>query len=199
MASQVDIANLALSILGEAPIISLTDDVPRARVINLLFATSRDAVLRLHPWNFAVFRKVLVQKTETPAFGFSKVFALPSDFLRLLALNDGRDEYQIEADGLLSNVDTAQLRYVGRVTDTARYDPLFVQTLAAYIAAEAAMPITNSQSIEKRAADKFHEKLAEARSVDGMENYPDTFVADAFIEAFLGGEQTFRAISPFNP
>lgn len=199
MASKVDIANLALNILSEAPITSFTDDIKGARVINLLFDSSRDAVLRLHPWNFAVGRQVLAQKVETPPFGYARIFALPSDYLRLLRLNDGKDDYRIEADGLLSDVSTAQLRYVKRVTDTARFDPLFVQALAAHLAAEGAMAITNSQSIKAQAQQEFREKLQEARSVDGIENFPEVMFATTFLEVFVGGEEPFRGISPFVP
>jgi hypothetical protein len=199
MASKTQIANLALNLLGEAPIISLTEDVKGARVMNLLFDISRDAVLRLHPWNFAIRRVVLAQKVQAPAFGFSKCFALPSDYLRLVRLNDGKEPYQIEADGLVSNVDQARLRYVARITDTARFDALFVMALAAFLAVEGAIPITNSQSLKEQAAAEFQLKLQEARSVDGMENFPEVFTADAFLEAFVGGEETFRPIEQLNP
>lgn len=199
MASQVEIANLALNVIGEPPITSLTDEGKPARVMNLLFVPSRDAVLRLHPWNFAVRREVLAASATAPAFGFTKAFILPSDYLRLLRLNDGRDEFQIEADGLLASVSTANLRYVARITDTAKFDPLFVTVLAAYLAAEAAMPITNSSAIEDRAKAAFREKLQEARSVDAMENYQEALFADAFPSIFMGGEDEFRPIAPVTP
>lgn len=198
MTSKVQIINLALNILGENPVISEGDDVKGARVTALLFNDCRDTVLRIHPWNFATKRVRLVAKATAPAFGYSKCFALPADFLRLVRLNDGKDQYAIEADGLLSSVDVANLRYIARIEDTGRYDPLFVQTLAAYIAAEAALPITNSQSLENMARERFFTKLQEARSVDGMENYPDVFLTDVFLEAFFGDDgEVFRPIAPF--
>jgi hypothetical protein len=195
MASKVQIANLALAILGEPPIIALTDEVKGARVMNLLFDTCRDAVLRMHPWNFATRRTLLAERVEKPPFGFAKIFALPSDFLRLIRLNDGRDPYRIEADGLLSDTDLAQLRYIARIEDTARYDPMFVQTLAAYLAAHGAMPITSSQSIRDGAREQFFAELTEARSVDGMENFPEVFITDYLLEAWFAGGEQFRPIA----
>lgn len=195
MASKTHIANLALDIIGEAPITSLTDDAKGARVMNLLFDTCRDAVLRMHPWNFASKRAVLAEKAQTPAFGFSRVFALPSDFLRLRRLNDGREPYELEADGLLTNASPAHLKYTAQIADTARYDPLFVQVLAAYLASKGALSITNSQSIEARATERFYTELAEARGVDGMENFPEVFIADALLEAWFTGNEPFRRIA----
>lgn len=199
MASKTQIANLALNVLGEPPILDLSEDNKAGRVMNLLFDDARDAVLRLHPWNFATKRAVLAKSTAAPTFGFTSLFILPADYLRLMRLNDGKDQYQIEADGLLTSVSEANLRYIARIEDTAKFDPLFVQCLAAFLASEAAMTITNSQTMEDRATEKFREKLQEARSVDGMENYQEVLVGDAFIEVFLGGEEDFRPIAKPTP
>lgn len=198
MSSAVAIANIALGQLGEPPIISFSDDRKAARVMSLLFDPCRDALLRMHPWNFATRRAVLAQKSEAPAFGFTKVFALPSDYLRLWRFNDGRTEYRIEADGLLTDADRAELIYTGLVADPARFDPMFVLALAAFLAAEAALNITNSQALEDRARAAFREKLQEARSVDGMENYADVLLGEAFLEAFLGDDEPFRPIAPLS-
>lgn len=199
MVSAVTICNLALNHLGQPPVISLSDDNKGARVMSLLFDPSRDAVLRLHPWNFATRRATLAQLVAAPAFGFTKAYALPADYLRLLRLNDGRDTYQLEADGLLTDAGTAELRYIARITDTAKFEPLFVQALAAFLAAEAALPITNSQNLEQGAQARFREKLQEARSVDGMESWQEVLMGHDFTDAFLGEGEEFRAIAPLVP
>lgn len=199
MTSAVEIANLALNDLGQPPIISFSDDTKSARVLSLLFDPIRDVALRLHPWNFATRRAVLALKAEVPAFGFSKIYALPSDYLRFLRLNSGDEHYQLEADGLLTEANPAELRYIARITDTTRFDPLFVFALAALLAAEAALPITNSQSLRENAVARFREKLQEARSVDAMENPQETLLADDFIAAFFGDDEEFRPISPVTP
>lgn len=196
MSSAVEIANLALvGVLGHAPIVSFADDNKAGRTMDLLFEPCRDAVLRLHPWNFATSRAVLAQLGTSPPFGFTAQFALPSDFLRVLRLNEGRTEYRIEAGNLLTDADRAELLYTARITDTGRFDPLFVQVLAAYLAVEAAIPITNSLNLKEQARSEFREKLQEARSVDGMDNYQDVLIGGDFIDAFLGDDEPFRSIA----
>ena len=54
MASKVDIANIALSNLGEQPISSLSEANQRARAVNGRIDDVRDLVLRSHLWNCAL-------------------------------------------------------------------------------------------------------------------------------------------------
>ena len=89
MASVVQICNSALNQLGAASITALTDNSKNARLCNERYTVVRDAVFRSHPWNSLIKRQQLAQTTNTPAYGFSYEFALPSDCLRVLkALED---------------------------------------------------------------------------------------------------------------
>lgn len=163
--------------------------------MSLLFDPCRDALLRLHPWNFAVERAALPQLATAPAFGFDKAYALPDDHLRPVLLNDDRDRYRIEAGGLLTDASKAELIYIARITDTTRFDPLFVQCLASYLAAKGAIRITNSQTMEDRMKQRFFEDLQQARSTDAMDDYQDTLFGREFIDAFVGEDQEFRPIA----
>ena len=69
MATEVSICSNALRRLGDDPITSLTDDTERARLCNSFYTDARDAVLRCHPWNFAITRTSLAQLSDTPAYG----------------------------------------------------------------------------------------------------------------------------------
>ena len=79
MASVVDLCNRALDLLGAANITSLTENSKEARLCNGNFDDVRDAVLRSHPWNIAITRRALARDTDTPAFGFSFQYSLPTD------------------------------------------------------------------------------------------------------------------------
>lgn len=65
MASDLDIANRALSRLGAARINSTGDDTKNARAVASALATVRDEVLVDHPWNCAVKRAVVYATTGT--------------------------------------------------------------------------------------------------------------------------------------
>lgn len=65
MATDVDIANRALSRLGAARITSLEQDVKNARAAKAALEVVREEVLTDHPWNCAVKRGTLFSPTYT--------------------------------------------------------------------------------------------------------------------------------------
>ena len=79
MASEVDIINSAMNMIGASNIISRGEDSKAARVTNQRFDYVRDAVQRSHPWNCTVTRRSLAPDSETPAFDWSYQFTLPTD------------------------------------------------------------------------------------------------------------------------
>jgi hypothetical protein len=197
--SNTEIANFALSFLGEPAILSLTATGTAASVMNLRYNAVRDATLRAHPWNFASTRRTLAKLALTPPFGFSTAFALPSDFLRVIRVNESSEPnlYKLELQDntrvLLMDADTVELRYVARVTSESLFDPLFVEAFAARLAAVTAFKITRDWSIVEQMWALYQEKISEARSVDSMEDPTQHIEAEDFLEARIGFG-SFRAI-----
>src|SRR5690606_26204755 len=118
-----------------------------ARAANAQYEKLRDEVLRAHPWNFAVARQRLVRLSEAPPFGYAWQYQLPSDSLRVLALNDGRGAYEIEGRRLLTDDETADLVYVRGVTDPNEYDSIFREALACRVSADLAYRLANSTTL----------------------------------------------------
>lgn len=54
--SSVGIANIALSKIGVQRLTSFSENTEPARLLNAIYGTLRDEVLRAHPWNFAIKR-----------------------------------------------------------------------------------------------------------------------------------------------
>ena len=193
MASVVDLCNRALDHLGAANITSLTENSKEARLCNGNFDDVRDAVLRSHPWNVGITRKALPKDSETPAFGFSFQFSLPTDpfCLRVLsfwnsnvnndvAAYDSNVMFKIEGRKVLSNEDTCNIIYIGRITDTEQYDSLLNKSISARLAAEIAYNITGSNSIASNMIALYEARLKEAKGVDSMEGFPEQPQADDF-------------------
>jgi hypothetical protein len=144
MASQVEIANRALTKLGAARIISFDDDNKQARAINSMFGIVRDAELRAHLWSFTVKRTSLAALTTTPDWGYDYEYQLPSDYMRLLQVNDiypgpsmedyrnqAVAEYVVEGRKILTNlVAPLKIRYCARIEDTTQWDAAFVEAFA---------------------------------------------------------------------
>jgi len=87
MSSSVQICNRALQRLGVKRITALTDDSRNARACNVAYDSVRKALLRSHPWGFAVKRASIAADTVAPAFNKARYFTLPSDYLRLLPID----------------------------------------------------------------------------------------------------------------
>jgi len=189
MATEVSICSNALRKLGDDPITSLTEDTERARLCNSFYESSRDSLLRSHPWNFAITRATLAQLSTTPAYGFAYQYALPTDPYCLRVLEMEYQDYIFKIENLatvgrvlLSDESTAKILYVGRITDTTLFDSLFVDTLTAHLSAKLAYPITNSTTLQAQMQQLYQAKLSEARSVDGQEGFIDDLVSDTFTD-----------------
>tara|TARA_E500000318_G_scaffold107864_1_gene117777 strand:- start:435 stop:1031 length:597 start_codon:yes stop_codon:yes gene_type:complete len=194
MPSVVEICNEAMDLLGAATITSLTENSKEARLCNRRFSTVRDAVLRSHPWNTAVTRAEIASDSVAPAFGFTYQYTMPTDpyCLRVLsfwnsnvdneiAAYDSQVMYKIEGRKILSNEGTCKITYIGRVTDTEQFDPMLSNTIAHRLAADTAYAITGSTTVAQQMQQLYEFRLREARSMDGMEGYPDKIIADDFV------------------
>jgi hypothetical protein len=187
MPSVVDLCNKALDKLGHGPIASLDDNTKAARLCTRNWPLVRDAVLRAHPWNFAIKRDVLapVDLTVTEAakqWGFSNKFPFPADMLRLVEVRDlSTSDYQVEGRAILANTTVLYIRYVGREEDPNQYDVLFFDAAAAHLAFELAEPLTQSNTKKDAAWQEYQERLSEAKRLDGQENPPAQFEEDEWI------------------
>ncbi len=65
--SQLDITNQVLRRLGDDPVTAITEATKRAQLVSAFWATTRDATLAAHPWNFATQRSVLYAYTDPAA------------------------------------------------------------------------------------------------------------------------------------
>ena len=192
MASEVDIANRALSMLGEIRITSLTDASKPARAMNARYTLLRDAELSAYPWRFAVKRVQLAATTEVPAWGFSTIYERPIGDLRPIQV--GGTQVSAETIGVFyestgSSTENApyeiiagkihtdmsaplDYEYIAQITDAGAFDPLFVEALAARLAADAAEELTQSNSKKEAALMVYKKTLAEARRVNSLYRPP---------------------------
>jgi hypothetical protein len=189
MATEVSICANALRRLGDDPIVSLTDDTERARLCNAFYSEARDDVLRSHPWNFSITRQQLSQLSATPLYQYSYQYALPTDpfCLRVLEMEYSDYVFKIEhlagtGRVLLTDEGTAKIIYIARITDTAQFDSLFIDTLTAKLSVDLAYPVTGSVQLQQNMQKLFESKLREARSVDGQEGFQDDLVSPTFTD-----------------
>lgn len=183
MPSVVDICNKALDKVGHGPIVSLTDGTKAANLCNRNWPLVLDQVLRDHPWNFAVKRTTLAPSSETPSWGFSYAFPLPSDCLRLLEVRDlSTGEYQVEGGRILADTSVLYIRYIRRMEDPNSFDALFSDLVATRLAFELCESLTQSNQKKQSLWSEYEDSVTRARRVDGQENPPVTFEEDDWIK-----------------
>ena len=171
MASVIQICNSALNQLGASSITALTENSKNARLCNERYETIRDAVFRSHPWNCLVKRIQLAQDTDTPAWGFTSQYTLPSDCLRVLQIKDYNLDYKIEGRKLLINESAVYLIYLAQITDVNELDVLLRETISAGLASDISYAITSNLQVTKLMTEKYGLKLSEARHTDASEGY----------------------------
>jgi len=192
MASEVDIANRALSMLGETRITSLLDANKPARAMNARYELLRDAELSAYPWRFAVRRVQLPASTDTPEWGYAKIYDRPTDDVRPIkvggtfisaeavgvmyessGISTEGTPYEIIAGRIHTNLSAPlDYEYIARVTDAGSFDPLFVEALAARLAADAAEELTQSNSKKEAALFTYKKTLSEARRINSLYRPP---------------------------
>lgn len=184
--SKVSICNNALLLIGCNPITSLTDGNKASNACSLVFDRTLDTLLRMHLWNFAVTRAVLASETATPAFGYAYSYPLPSDYIRIVGLENTNDPYKIERGKLLTDASSVNIIYISRIEDVTKYDPLFVEAFILMLAMNLSYILIGSYQRFGSLKEEFDKKLFLAKQVDGQEDTPDQLDANAFIDSRLG-------------
>ena len=181
--SDTEVANEALTLLGDAAIMTLTENSDRARALKRLYTPTLDEALRSHDWNFARMRAALGRLTAVPEFGYSFMYQLPQDplCLRVLTTNlKANEAWEIEtfitADNtaqyrvILTDASAIEIRYIARVTSPTLWDALFADAFVHELARRACYAITRNATLVETLRVETKEKWREARSVDGQES-----------------------------
>jgi hypothetical protein len=185
--STVGICNLALGWLGANLITAIDEDSNEAKLCNATFEHSRDACLEDYDWSFAMTRARLTPLTSSPAFGYSNAFQRPSDCVRITAASSSADfntdtDWRIEEDTIVSDAGTLYIRYVKKITNTAKFTAGFTHALAAKLAADLAVPITGSREMQDLMYKMYEIKRDRAGTMDGLQGKNTPFKSYQLID-----------------
>lgn len=186
--SRTEIANRALDAIGADSIGSINDQNKPAKLCNRLLTALRDDLLRRHPWNFAIARATLPALTTNPAWGFAYAYQKPTDYLRILTIDtfDPTTPFQVEGETIVTNLSgPLRIKYIQKVEDVARFDPMFTSVLVLALARDLAKPIANDTSLRAQLSLELDRALRDARSADAAEGLPDVLWANTLIDARL--------------
>lgn len=179
--SQVEVANLALTRLGQDRITSLDDDVETARVMRSLWDFTRDAVLAAYPWKFAIVSADLPSLADAPtASDWSLQYELPESCLRLVQVGNSPSFYSslsevFSLQGRLILTDEPaplRVRYVSRVEAVGLWPVLFGRVMSMQLAVDACEKLTNSSTKYENAVQAVLMAVREARRQSAIERPP---------------------------
>jgi len=183
--SKTDICNLSQDLLSGGVVQDVDAPTsPTEELLNRWYDQCRKQALREHPWNFAAKRQIIAASATAPAFGYTKAFPLPNDFIRLLTIesDEGQlirpENYQIEShEGVKSvlittDATSVRLRYVYNIEDVTKFDAMFISYLAMTIALATAYKITESNGNVERIAQLHKQHAAMSKAISGQERPP---------------------------
>lgn len=139
------------------------------------------------------------------ASGWAFKFALPSDFVLLDSLNsnvginngsngfsgENSDDYEIIGKSLYCNQQQAVIQYIQNITDSSRFDPLFLDALTFKLASMIATPLRmDAGRMEVELLQGYERILRQARAKNGGESQTRRFnpiATSRFNQARFGG------------
>ncbi len=192
MASQAEIINRALTILGEtARVVSIDDNSKIAREAKAVYSTSLRSLLAKHNWTFAKDRALIPALSAAPLFEYAYQYPIPTGALRILMVGEhyvGIDmtdyrgspveEYAIENGNILTNMGSPlRIKYIKEIADPGLFSAAFTSCFAAMLAVDLAEALTQSTGKQEIAMTKFRDELRDAVRCNAIEQ-PPVKVAD---------------------
>lgn len=178
-ATQLGLYNEALRLIGERRLASLTENREPRRVLDDIWnAEAREYCLEQGMWNFAMRAVTIEKSTTVPAFGYLNAFDKPNDHIRTAGVAE--DEYfnvplvrMVEEVGFwFADIDPIYVRYISKSEsygfDLTRWPATFTKYVAAYLASEAVLTLTQSPEKQRIILAIAEQRLKDARSKDAM-------------------------------
>jgi len=195
MISEVSICNQALGYLGANPITSFADQSTTAELCRNNYPYIRDAVLEERMWTFATARATSTVADLDP-WGQMYAHEIPLNWISVFRCY--RDVNNIECpiksagwrregQSVLSREATVYLWGVKRITNTGAFSPLFTQALAARIAAELSIAITESKTLQADLWALYQAKLSDAATRDGQQGSREKITSNSLVNVRAQG------------
>lgn len=205
MATKLGIYNGALRILGVRALSSLTDNRPERRELDSLWM-GNDAInkcLAAGQWNWASRSvKIPYDVNVTPAFGYERAYAKPSDFVRTTyfatdeMFTNPMINYVDVGSYWYGSLDEVYVRYVSNDAavgaNLGAWPVQFADYVEAYCAEQLALVITESTKKQDKAQDVAKKALAKALAWDAMEAPGKILPAGTWTNSRFGGHGVDR-------
>ena len=195
--TQLSLYNDALYILGERKLDTVTDNTEPRRILDQVWTQCRDYCLQQGHWKFAQrSSKLDYSPSVTPAWGYSRAFEKPSDYIKLSRFcsdeffNSPYSQYVEESGFWYAEIDSIYIQYISNDseygTDYAAWPPAFTYYVACYLAFRSRRRIMPSMPADEVAAETASAK-DNALSKDAVEGPTQFLPKGNWVTARQGG------------
>jgi len=175
--TELDVANMALAVLDEAPIVSLEENCKAARLMKLHFDVTREAELMKHAWVFAISTGDLTGLDRGSGWGtLNWQYDVPADFLRMLPWTYDNELSGVpisweQRDGKLYSDQSSprSIRYISNVTDPDDWDATFTEVMVAALAIKVAHALTHKAGMIQIAQQAYQTALRQAQAANAVQ------------------------------
>lgn len=171
--TQTDICNKALTLVGAAPITSITAGTQNALILNRIYDNALESIMSECLWSFATSRSTLSTTATSLAWNFDEEayhYAKPSGIIRIFDTNDSDATWRIEGDVIVTDTAGLGIRYTSLVTDPSKYPAQFIKAFVDLLCSEIAYQVINSKTIAENFLEKYEKvSLPKARSENAQQ------------------------------
>ncbi len=198
MTSATDICNMALGYLGAERISNFENPKTKnEQLCQLFYPLVRDELLESRDWSFLIKRAVIeAEPIPKPEWGFGNGFIPPVDSVRILEVrdNDSTDRYSanslnwaLEYGVIVAKADKVYIRYITGLAPTTAYSGQFIVALAAELACQMCIQITENRTLKQDLMMVAADKLAKAAATDGLQGRSEQIRASTLTQARYNG------------
>lgn len=196
--SRTQVINDGLRHISANLIADPDEDTESARQAKGVYDQVVRAELESSAWFFAKTQAALPQNATPPLFKYARAYNLPSDFVRLVEMEDRWvfsvmrnidvnpiPQYEMQGRAIFTDI-AAPLRvaYLRDITsDPTVWSPLFANVVAAALAIRLAMPLTKSEGMVSLASKIYSSELARAKKSNAIQMPPAQIPDGSWITA----------------
>lgn len=175
--ANTEIANMALSKIGQYELVNIIEDSQVGRYCRLFLPQVRRHLLREHAWNFATLFAQLPPNTVTNEAPWEYRYKMPDNYLQLLnAWHDNErchkiDRFNIAGRSFYVDEPLVWIEYIGDMCNPNGWEPNFTECVILKLAAELAIPITGNAGLRNQFTQELRQiAIPEAHLSNAVED-----------------------------
>ncbi len=192
--TDVQVCNMALDLVKEAPITGFTNPTDKVSALCARwYPIVREGLLLAFSWNFALKSRAANRIATPEVSDYTDAYQLPNDCVKLRAIIDPsipltRRRYEIQGKQLFYNNDgeaSIDIWYTKDETDVTVMPSLFILLLAHQLAVSLGKKLTTRASIMADIKQDLQVLTLRARGADGQIRPPKVYESSRIVNAGL--------------